>query len=410
MSRDWDAGECLRDMAWTDRRIYSHDAGNNVYAISNPDGTASGTFLLELEALGHVSGAGAQAQADEIVAFLLGRDAPGGWKLPGVSNSAPVVVRRVPDYRVDQLPEVGIRDPHCAGRRYGELDAGAIPDSLEDFAAAAWDDDEAPNYTYQEAVVIGDDHGIIHAFQLDSGNELFGLLPRFAIANAVTQAANGPANMGQPVEDLEEHEFGVASTLNHGWAYDAGADRWRHLGVIGMGAGGLEYITLDLSHMNPALGTPVEVVWTTEDSAPLDDLKTAYDPILGETWARPALTYHVPNDELTGGEPETFLIGGSGYRGASGVDQQGRALFVANAITGELLDRTELPAVTEPTYESDFGALVDPAVGSHCMSRYWAEAQETYVVDPAGRLFRWDLGRGTTPLTFIHTADSGGVA
>jgi len=410
MSRDWDAGECLGNMAWTERRIYSHDASNNVYRISNADGTASATFISELTTLGHISGADLDDQADEIAAFLLGRDAPVsaeaplGWKLPGVSNSAPITIRRVPEYDETRLPEVPINDPHCAGRLFGDLDAGTLPDSLETFSQAAWDEDEAPNYTYQEAVVVGDDFGVIHAFQLDSGNELFGLIPRFALENAARQSANGMVNMGQPTEDLEDHEFGIASTLNHGWAFDSAESRWRHVGVIGMGAGGDEYIALDLSHMNPALGAPVEVLWTTEDAA----LATAYDEILGETWARPALTYHVSGD-LIGTEPETFLVAGSGYPDGGGHVDEGRSLFVANALTGELLERAAMPAIGGSVYESEFGTVVDPAVGSHCVSRFWAEGQEAYVADPAGRLFRWDLGRDAAPLTFKHDADSGGT-
>jgi hypothetical protein len=405
MGRDWDAGECLQLMAWNDRRIYSHDANNNVYRISQADGSASAAFVAELTALGYVSGADASDQADEITAFLLGRDAPGGWKLPGVSNSSPITVRRVPEYDETRLPEVPINDPHCAGRRFGELDAGSLPNTLETFSQDAWDEDQEPNYVYDEAVIVGDDWGIVHAFQLDSGNELFGLLPRFAIGNAVAQAANGPGNMGQPNEDLENHIFGVASTLNHGWAFDSDEGRWRHIGVIGMGAGGQEYIALDLSHMNPDYGTPVEVLWTTEDAA----LSTEYDAILGETWARPALTYHVTNDELSF-EPETFLVAGSGYPGETPGPDEGRTLFVANAVTGELLEQATMPSIAGSVYESSFGSVVDPAVGSHCMSRYWAEAQEAYVADPAGRLFRWDLGRADTTLDFKHTADSGGVA
>jgi hypothetical protein len=403
MSRDWDAAECLQATAWNDRRLYSHDASNNVYRIANADGTASTTFIAELTALGHVGGADAEDEADEIAAFLLGRDAVGGWKLPGVSNSAPITVRRVPEYDETRLPEVAITDPHCAGRRFGELDAGTLPDSLEDFAIDAWAEAEEPNYTYQEAVVVGDDFGIIHAFQLDSGNEIFGLLPRFAIENAVAQAANGPINMGQPAEDLENHIFGVSSTLNHGWAYDSDASQWRHLGVIGMGAGGHEFIALDLSHMNPDAGVPVEVMWTTEDPALVAD----YDEMLGETWARPALSYHPTNDEI-GLEPETFLVAGSGYADGTGGPNEGRSLFVANAMTGEVLERAVMPEIVDPVYEDVFGAVVDPAVGSHCISRYWAEGQETFVADPAGRLFRWDLGRESTPLTFKNTDDSGG--
>ncbi len=408
ISRDWDAAECLQMMDWRARRVYSHDATNDVYRISNPDGTASAEFVTELTTLGHVGGATAQDEADEIVAFLLGRDAVGGWKLPGVSNSAPVTVRRIPMYDEERLPEVPINDPHCAGRVYGDLDAGTLPDSLETFSQDAWDEDEAPNYTYQEAVVIGDDFGIVHAFQLDSGNELFGILPRFAIENAVAQAANGPINMGQPAEDLENHIYGVSSTLNHGWAFDTATTQWRHVGVIGMGAGGHEFIALDFSHMNPDAGIPVDVLWTTEDT---DDARNLdYDDLLGETWARPALSYHPTNDQI-GSEPATFLVAGSGYpeSGAPPGSEQGRTLFVADALTGDLLERIPLPDVVDDVYESSFGAVVDPAVGSHCISRYWAEAQETYIADPAGRLFRWDLGRDTDPLTFKHEADSGGA-
>lgn len=401
MGRDWDAGECLQNTAWNDRRIFSHDANNNVYRISNPDGSASGDFIDELVELNHISGPDADDDADEIVAFLLGRDAPNGWKLPGVSNSSPITVRRVPEYDETRLPEVAITDPHCAGRRFGELNSGTLPNSLEQFATDAWDEDEAPNYTYQEAVVVGDDYGIIHAFQLDSGNELFGLIPRFALANAVEQAENGPGNMGQPAEDLENHVFGVSSTLNHGWAFDSDEARWRHLGVIGMGAGGTEYIALDLSHMNPDVDPPVDVLWTTQDA----ELVPFYEPLLGETWARPALTYHVTNDQLST-EPETFLVAGSGYPEEGDVGAEGRSLFVANAMTGELLERAAMPAVSN-TYESAFGAVVDPSIGSHCISRYWAEGQEAYVADPAGRLFRWDLGRDAEPLTFKHDDDSG---
>src|SRR5690606_23953236 len=37
-----------------------------------------------------------------------------------------------------------------------------------------------------------------------------------------------------------------------------------------------------------------------------------------------------------------------------------------------------------------------PAIVSHCVSGVWAEVQEVYVPDPAGRLFRWDLGEGVS--------------
>ncbi|MEM6290144.1 MAG: type IV pilin biogenesis protein [Myxococcota bacterium] len=403
-SRDWDAGECLQLTDWRERRLFSHDDDNVVFRISLPDGTAAPEFESELVSLGLIGGPNTDDQADEVVAFLLGRDAPGGWKLPGISNSAPITVRRVPEYNSLTLPEVPINDPHCAGRRFGDLDAGTLPDSLESFAQDAWSD--GPDYAYQEAVVVGDDHGVIHAFQLDSGNELFGLIPRFALANAVEQAANGPVNMGQSTEeDLENHLFGMAGTLNHGWAYDSGDSQWRHVGVMGMGEGGRDLIALDFSHMNPAAGVPIEVLWTTEDTD--GGRNVLYDNYLGETWARSAIAYHVEGDNI-GVEPESFVVIGSGYAEEGGASVQGRTLVLADAITGDILERAAMPAPTNDVYESAFGAVVDPSVASHCLSRYWAEAQETYIADPAGRLFRWDLGRGTAPLDFKHDADSGG--
>lgn len=411
-SREWDAGVCLRDMAWNDRRVWSYTAQGAPYRITDELGAASETFENELQSLGLISD---EAQADEIAAFILGRDAPGGWKLPGLADNAPVVVRRIPRFNSATVPEVPIRDPHCGGRGYPVADTGALPPGLVELAERAWDpdagvlDSPSEHYEYQEAVLVGDDMGVLHAFQLDSGNELWGLLPRELLASAVEQAGRGPANMGQP-SDVEEHSYGIASTLNHGWVFDPGDesdesdDRWRHLGVLGYGIGGTDYLALELSHMSPASPSgPFEVVWRTED--PTRPTRTAsYDALLGETWARPALSYHVGPGDSISNVPRAKLLMGSGYAtGAS--TSQGRALMRVDAVTGDI-DPGEtalLPAVAHPTYEGTFGALVDPAVGSHCISRFWAEMQEVYITDPAGRLFRWDQGRETG-----HAADSGG--
>jgi hypothetical protein len=409
-SHEWDAGVCLQSTAWNERRLFTNSSGGGrtLIPVANADGTASGGFQAELEGRGLLTSADHDAEADAIAAFLLGQNAPDGWKLPGVSNSAPVVVRRVPPFRTNRLPEVAINDPHCAGRLYGDLDAGSLPNSLEDFARDSNSADNilgspSPHNEYQEAVLVGDDMGVLHAFQLNSGNELWGFLPNELLPALAAQAANGAASMGQPAE-IDDHIYGVSATVNHGFAFDAAGSRWVHLGVFGFGVGGQEFYALDLSHMSPESPEgPFEILWTTEDAA----IKASYDNLLGQTWARPALTYYVPGDALTS-TPEARLVLGSGYQ-ASATPQptEGRTLVLADAVTGALLDTAELPTLAEPVFESSFGALVDPAVGSHCLSRYWAEAQETYIADPAGRLFRWDLG--AVGNTFPHDADSGAV-
>src|SRR5678809_1310706 len=103
---------------------------NELVPIANPDGTASAGFFSELSAQGLVSGGQAHDQADAIAAFVLGRDAPDGWKLPGLANSAPIIVQRVPKYDASKIPSVGIRDPHCGGRLLGAADG--VPPSLEE--------------------------------------------------------------------------------------------------------------------------------------------------------------------------------------------------------------------------------------------------------------------------------------
>jgi len=408
-SRSWDAGECLALTPWNERRIYTHDTDNQLVPVSEPDGTASGQFIAELSALGIVSGAQAEAQADEIVAFLLGRDAPDDWKLPGLANSAPIIVQRVPPFDPERIPSVAIRDPHCGGRLLGASDG--VPASLEEYAEETWDEDNrlaipSDHYESQEAVLIGDDFGVLHAFQLDSGNELWGFIPRFLLVSLADKAALGPQNYGQPGE-VEEHKYGLAATVNRGWVFDDRAadpeqHRWRQLAIIGMGPGGSEHMVLDVSHMSPVSPQgPFEVVWTTEDPA----LEAQYDGFNGETWARPALGYHVP-DEVSTQPPDAFFVMGTGYplTGGGGSDH-GRTLMRSDALTGEIIEYAVLPPV-DPTdnYEPVFGTVTDIAVGTHCLSRLWAEMQEAYIVDPAGRLFRWDLGRETN-----HEADSGGV-
>lgn len=410
-SRVWDAGVCLQETAAADRRIYSHNDQNELVEVADTEGVVTAGFVQLLTDEELIDLDDPEGHGQTVVDYLLGVNAPDNWKLPGLANSAPIVVRRIPPYRSEFLPPIALRDPHCGGRFIGA--AGSVPDSLVDYARDVWDADAliaspSPHYEQQEAVVIGDDMGVIHAFQLDSGNELWGLVPRFALASVVEQAAIGPATYGQDGE-IEDHNYGVAATLNHGWVYDdTAADeadhRWRHMGYIGMGNGGQELIALDLSHMSPeSPDGPVEILWTTEDTT----LDADYDQMLGETWARPAIGYHV-DSEIATNEPDAFLVMGSGYPMANedGSDPdpvQGRTLLRIDALDGTIIESAEMDEVDYPVFEDLFGAVVDPSIGTHCLSRYWAEAQETYIADPAGRLYRWDLGRETA-----HESDSGG--
>ena len=122
----WDAGECLQLTNWNDRRIYTHDFDNNVFRIAEPNGAPSAQFIALVEQLDGEAkidpplSDDADEKSAQIVAmaeWLLGRNMPEDWKLSGLPNSAPILIRRVPQANADFRPSVGIRDPHCAGRR-----------------------------------------------------------------------------------------------------------------------------------------------------------------------------------------------------------------------------------------------------------------------------------------------------
>ncbi|MFO7562685.1 MAG: hypothetical protein R6X02_08565 [Enhygromyxa sp.] len=418
ISRVWDAGECLAQTDWKARRIYSHDHDNNVFRIADGSGAPTDEFIAVVEQLDGeglidppLSGNNAtrKKEIEAMVEWLLGRDMPNGWKLPGLPNSAPILIRRVPKADENFVPTVGIRDPHCAGRRIAVGDN--IPESLEEFSAAAWELSAGggfgDHYDYTEAVLIGDDFGVLHGFHYDSGNELFGFIPRALINNARVLSINGVENYGQP-EDIGDHVFGVASTVNAGWAFDEDSGEWRHLAVFGLGPGGSEILTLDVAHMGRVQDDdPIEVVWTASTTSIADH----YANTLGETWSRPALTYAVKNNSMAL-EPKAYLVFGSGYREGVGPQERGRTVWVVDAITGETVtERAFMPVPESNTLydvEDDMAAISDIAVASHCLSRYWGEMQEAYWADPAGRLYRWDLATEIGDVeSFPHEADSG---
>ncbi|NVB38695.1 type IV pilin biogenesis protein [Pseudenhygromyxa sp. WMMC2535] len=417
IGRAWDAGECLLDTAPTDRRLYTHDESNQRIKIHEA-GAATGAFtslVMSLDSQGKIdpplTAGNESAEIQAMVDLLIGVDLPDDWKLPGLSNAAPLLVRRVPEHDNNFLPSVGISDPHCAGRRNAQGDD--VPDTLKSFSSQAWATTSGSgfgvHYDYAEAVLIGDDFGVLHAFHYDSGNELFGFLPMALINNARVLSVNGPSNFGQP-NSLDDHVFGIASTANAGWVFDDDANKWRHLAVFGLGAGGTEIVAIDVAHMGRLQDDdPFDVLWTSSTSGIAGD----YADTLGETWSRPALTYGVPNHQMSL-EPKGYLVFGSGYSDGVGDAHRGRVMWVVDAITGETVTEKAYlaPPASGTTYDTDedVAAVSDIAVSSHCLSRYWGEMEEAYVADPAGRLYRWDLATETSNVSsFPHAADSGGT-
>jgi hypothetical protein len=429
-SRTWDAGECLASRLASRRLIYSYDAQRVVYRIANVSSsgavTASAKFVQELVASGAIA-SGDTTTANAIARYVHGVNAPEGWKLAGLAQSSPVVVRRIPAADPALVPGVSVRDPACAGRLLDGV--SDVPPSLKDFSTTANERTisggtrpDGGSYqthrVYQEAVLVGSELGLMHAFHLDSGNEMFALLPRNLLEHVRDLAVDGQA------DDIADRKVGISTTLNQGYVFDdrPGQNRWRHLGVFGFGKGGTEYVVVDLQKLGDlavstystggtSTGFPIEVLWSTDTIACQGPGNCFYDQTLGETWSRPVLTYQAPDDSFAT-EPRAFLVFGSGYRNA-GVATVGRRLVVVDALTGETARESaemSLPAANAMMDDiSNYALVNDVAVASHCLSRYWGEMQETYLADVAGRVYRWDLGSGASGADFPlpHAADSG---
>ena len=90
----------------------------------------------------------------------------------------------------------------------------------------------------------------------------------------------------------------------------------------------------------------------------------------------------------------------------------GRPLFFVDAITGEVDEdkSAKFPSPEHDMYDAAaaYGLVTDPVVSTHCLSRFWGEAQEAYIAGIDGRLFRWDLAANSAGTAFAHDSDSGG--
>ena len=186
--------------------------------------------------------------------------------------------------------------------------------------------------------------------------------------------------------------FGIASTVNAGWAFDHTAKVWRHLAVFGLGSGGSEILTLDVSHMaRLADNEPVEVMWTSTTAA----IATDYANTLGETWSRPALTYAVPNNEMSL-EPTAYMVFGSGYREGFGDAKRGNVVWMVDAMTGE--------KVTEKAY------IAPPGSGTYDVAGDVAQIGDiadrlALLVPLLGRDAGGLLGRPSRPLVPLGPRD-----
>ncbi len=216
----------------------------------------------------------------------------------------------------------------------------------------------------KNAIYVGANDGMLHAFDADTGTELFAFIPSAAISNLnkLTDAEYGISNSSNA------HQYYVDGTPVTAEVYSGGS--WHSILVGTLGAGGREVFALDIT--DPA--TP-KLLWefTSDD-----------DGDLGYTLGKPAIT------RLHTGDWAVLIP--NGYNSDS--SGSGKAvLFVLNAYTGEQLGK--LQATSSTAQDNGLSSIRPVDVNSDGITDY------AYAGDLQGNLWRFDLlnTAATEPLT-----------
>jgi len=195
------------------------------------------------------------------------------------------------------------------------------------------------NYNkWDSAVFFGTNQGYLHAIDSESGDEIFSFIPQDLLSNLETFYSNESrvsklygldGDITSWVTD--ENRDGIINGDDHAYLY------------IGMRRGGKNYYALDVTDKNNP-----KHLWTIRGGADdavsgvaQGDENTVYEtllPDMGQSWSKPTLT-----NLMIDGTKTKVLIFGGGYDTLQDnstlltEDNDGRALFIVDATTGEKL-------------------------------------------------------------------------
>lgn len=240
----------------------------------------------------------------------------------------------------------------------------------------------SPNYTAfksaqltrQGVLYMGSNDGMLHAFNTDTGAEMWGYVPKIVMPELYRLADKDYA--------IKHHYFvdGSPATMDiyvDSTVYPSSglATGWHTILVGGLGFGGRGFYALDVT--NPV--SPVALWEFCSNSALCDN----YDVDMGYSFGNPVIT-----KRSTDGKWVVLVT--SGYNNVSPGSGKG-TLFVLDAVTGTLLHKVAT------------GAATDPPSGLAKLSP-WLDNAETdmttryaYGADLNGDLWRFDLGAVSVP-------------
>ena len=214
------------------------------------------------------------------------------------------------------------------------------------------------NATRTAMVYVGANDGMLHAFNAETGAEVWAYIPTMVIPNLYKLADAGYAN---------NHRFYVDGQVTIGDAYN-GSD-WKTVLIGGLGGGGRGFYALDIT--DPA---HPKALWEFSDSNDND---------MGYSYGNPILTKRHSDGKWV-------VLVTSGYNNTGG-DSKGR-LFVLDAFSGSKLAEIKTDdSVTDPNV-SGIGKINNYVVNTLTDNT----TQYVYGGDLGGALWRFNLDSNTS--------------
>lgn len=358
----WDAEETIRNLGASNRNIFSHNGSRSVELKDIQDLSS-----LQQEALN--ADPENPGESDNLgsnrIAWIRGEEgAHDSFRVREFTNESGETVRRLLGDIVNANPLYVSNSNFGFSRLPGEEGKSYAPyRSTSDYQ----------NRT--KALYVSANDGMLHAFDSETGEELFAYMPGELLEPAV---GSSHAKISSLMSSTYTHRYfmdGSPTALDARIEVD-GSTKWRTILVGSMGAGGRSIFAIDVS--NP-------------DTVGKDDILWEFNhPDLGFGVSDPKIA-RLPNGDWA-------VVFGNGYNG----DDETASLFVVRLSDGTLLKQLD----TNIGSSSRSNGLAAPVLSA--FPSRGAITQFVYAGDLLGNLWRFDLSDENTSnwsLSKIFTAE-----
>ncbi len=229
--------------------------------------------------------------------------------------------------------------------------------------------------TFDSVVFFGTNEGYLHAVETKTGQDLYSFIPWNLLGNVKHSYANLP---------YSEKLYGLDGYLSN-WFYDANKDGFvdaandHYYLYGGMRRGGRDYYALDVTKK-----TSPEMLWTIEGG------KGDFTE-LGQTWSK--MVHGKIKHPATGVVTDVLVFTGGYDNNQDGLvnrepDSMGRALYIVDATTGDLIWNAAPTAASLVLPQMQFSIPATPRVVDLNQDGLF---DQMYVGDLGGQVWRFDV-------------------